>query len=97
MFESSAGLCEPPTGDPVTVWLEDELPARMVYKQERWRVIDTPTPLMSEPDWLPPAITHAPMMRVGWRFTARSEESGYAEVFDIQKDDATWLVVHRFA
>lgn len=90
MFETSVR-------DAVALWFESGVPARMVADRVRWRVIDEPTPLTREPDWLPPQITHAPAQFVGWRFTARSDQDGLASVFDVHRDDAgRWHVAHRY-
>lgn len=70
----------------VEVWLEADLPVRMVWRGERWRVTDTPTPLVETAQ-----LTHPLSRRVGWRFQATSA-SGATRVFDIERRDA-WRVV----
>lgn len=84
-----------------TLWLDgSRTPVRMVTGGERWRVIDTPTPLGNGDflgsDWVY-LLTHPPRWWEGWRFTARSE-SGETLVFDVGRgeDEREWRVLRRF-
>lgn len=72
-----------------TVWMVNDVPARMVYAGRRWRVTDYPTRLR-EPIW-------AALERVGnlygWRFQA-TDDDGNALVFDVFRARDGWHV-HR--
>ena len=74
----------------VALWLVDNVPARMVWGGRRWRIIDTPTPIRSEPSWLPPVVSHAPERLTGWRFAARPDEAGPSQVFDVYGSESGW-------
>ena len=56
------------THEVATVWWERGVPDRMVWRDRRWRVSDTPTRLTATAEFLPSAMTHAPERTVGWRF-----------------------------
>lgn len=73
--------------EPVTVWTDRNRPTRMVWRAERWRVSDTPTPLREAV--VHPALTHPLERTVGWRFQGTSE-SGRSLVFDVRRDGAEW-------
>ena len=77
----------------VTLWMIDDVPARMVYAGRRWRVTDTPTRLR-ESVW----AADRPNGRglYGWRFQA-SDEAGDSYVFDIFRGEHDWHVHHRYS
>ena len=78
------------TQEELAVWLADGRPVRVVWRGERYRVDDQPTPLAEAMVWWDPAITH-PQAPEGWRFQARSEADGIARVFDVrQNPDGRW-------
>ncbi|WP_235496952.1 hypothetical protein [Leifsonia sp. Root4] len=81
--------------DTVTLWLEAGVPARMVWRGQRWRVTDRPTELLREVDPLPPMITHAPVLRVGWRFQA-ADLNGLNRVFDVCRAGDAWVIEHIY-
>lgn len=66
--------------DLVTVWFDNGAPARLLWRGERWRVTDTPTPL---DDFAWSRITHPPRM-IGWRFQG-TRLDGSSRVFDIRQ------------
>lgn len=80
--------------EPVAVWLDSShRPARLVYRGTRYRVIDTPTPLVRQPEW-PSGIGHPPadvLLAPGWRVTGRSERSELL-VLDLRLAPAGWVV-----
>ncbi|MBL5975388.1 MAG: hypothetical protein D3X82_16970 [Candidatus Leucobacter sulfamidivorax] len=84
-------------GERVEVWLgEQGRPARLVHGGARWRVIDRPTPLTEEPDWIPPEITHPPAQLVGWRCTVRREIDREVIVVDLRTGDDGWVVARTY-
>lgn len=74
----------------VTIWLANDVPARLIFAARRWRVTDTPTPLQ-EDHWAPPLEDSTPLH--GWRFQA-TEEQGNSRVFDVFQVGRDWHV-HR--
>lgn len=79
--------------DHVTLWFEQDRPVRLYWREQRWRVTDTPTPLYTDADDVPPMITHPGKRQTGWRFQATSE-TGETFVLDALGDDSGWAVVH---
>lgn len=71
-----------------TLWLVNEVPARMVYAGRRWRVTDWPTRLTT-PVWALPL--HGPRHMFGWRFQA-TDDTGESLVFDVYRDEDDWHV-----
>lgn len=74
------------TAPTLTIWMTDDLPARMIYGQRRWRVTDTPTPFGSRDGGVSPEPR-------GWRFQATDEDS-LTLVFDVFLERDHWHV-HR--
>ena len=74
----------------VALWFVDNIPARMVWQGQRWRIIDTPTPIIGEPRWLPPTVTHPSERLAGWRFVAKAD--GPSRVFDVYGSESGWRV-----
>jgi hypothetical protein len=73
----------------LTLWMTDDIPARMFCAGRRWHVTDTPTRLRySIGDNL--EQTRA---LYGWRFQA-TDESGATYVFDVYRQQDGWHV-HR--
>lgn len=72
--------------------IADDRPVAMRWREAHWRVIDTPTPLQEEPDWMMhPLITHPPEgWRMGWRFTARSDADGAVCTIDAVRTLTGW-------
>jgi hypothetical protein len=56
----------------VTIWMVNDIPARMFYAGRRWRITDTPTRPRT-PVWALPL--DEPRHMLGWRFQA-TDESG---------------------
>lgn len=79
--------------DEVAVWFANGVPARLVWRGERFRVNDRPTRLEDELGWHP-AITHPPSV-VGWRFQARGE-AGRSLVFDVQQTARGWVLLRTY-
>jgi hypothetical protein len=52
--------------DIVTVWTENGRPARLLWRENRYTVTDTPTPLRERFD--SELLTHPLEPVVGWRF-----------------------------
>ncbi|AYG05548.1 hypothetical protein [Gryllotalpicola protaetiae] len=73
-----------------TVWTVDELPVRMVWRGHRWRVTDTPTPLLGEV--YHELLTHPALSRVGWRFQV-TDEAEETHVVDAEQAGDAWAVV----
>ncbi|MDR6868431.1 hypothetical protein J2Y69_003047 [Microbacterium resistens] len=78
---------------PVTLWMVNETPARMIYAGRRWRVTDTPTRLR-ESIWAAPLQPHRGLY--GWRFQG-TDEAGESLVFDVYKSGDGWHVHHTYA
>ncbi|WP_353828353.1 hypothetical protein [Agromyces sp. SYSU T0242] len=90
------------TMEPVEVWTDAAgLPERLVWRARRYRVDDTPTPLVGPADWwLPfagetPAPGRVPLAISGWRFQA-SGGDGESHVFDVGHDGTHWHVLRVF-
>jgi len=75
---------------PVTLWLVNDVPSRMVHAGRRWRVTDTPTRLRHSV-WSVPLEDSRGMY--GWRFQG-TDDTGQSLVFDIYKAEDGWHV-HR--
>ena len=73
---------------PVALWLSNDVPVRMVYGGQRWRVTDTPTRLRHS-IWSVPLETHHGLY--GWRFQGTNDE-GTSLVFDVYKAEHGWHV-----
>ncbi|REJ06303.1 hypothetical protein DY023_06640 [Microbacterium bovistercoris] len=76
---------------PVTIWMANDIPARMVYAGHRWRVTDTPTRLR-ESIWSAVTDEHHRGL-YGWRFQG-TNEAGESMVFDVYRGEDGWHV-HR--
>lgn len=70
------------TDDTATVWLQDGLPQRLVWRGARYRAVRRATPIL-ESAWTE-ELTHPIERRVGWRVTAADEEGGF-RVFEIRR------------
>jgi hypothetical protein len=77
-------------GSETTLWLVNDVPARMIYNGRRWRVTDTPTRLR-ESVWSAPLEHHHGLY--GWRFQA-TDPDGESVVFDVYRTEDDWHV-HR--
>ena len=79
----------------VVMHFKENLPAELEWEDVAWRVIDHPTPITREVDWLHPLITHPPeraFRQSGWRFIARPATGGYAQTFDVFHSLSGWRV-----
>lgn len=74
-----------------TLWLVNDLPARMVYAGERWRITDTPTRLRNSNWTVPLNEPHTGLY--GWRFQGTNDD-GLSLIFDVYKAEDGWHV-HR--
>lgn len=74
-----------------TLWMVDDIPARMIYAGRRWRVTDTPTRLRHSSWTVPLDQPHRGLY--GWRFQGTDDE-GRSFVFDVYKAEDGWHV-HR--
>lgn len=74
-----------------TLWMVDDIPARMIYAGRRWRVTDTPTRLRHS-NWTVP-LEGAHHGLYGWRFQG-TDDAGISFVFDVYKGEGGWHV-HR--
>ncbi|HKH08428.1 MAG TPA: hypothetical protein VKA62_05700 [Agromyces sp.] len=89
------------TQEPVEVWTTAAgEPARLVWRARRFRVNDTPTPLVTPCDWWQPftdsgAPGRPPLEISGWRFQAATDD-GETHVFDVAHDGARWQVLRVF-
>ena len=90
------------TVEPAEVWTgESGVPERLVWRARRYRVSDTPTPLVAAADWWHPfdrldvAPGRAPLAITGWRFQA-SAGDGATHVFDVGHDGTHWHVLRVF-
>ncbi|WP_337007414.1 MULTISPECIES: hypothetical protein [unclassified Microbacterium] len=73
---------------PATIWMVDDIPARMMFAGRRWRVSDTPTRLRDS-IWSAP---HEPYRGLyGWRFQA-TDDDGHSLVFDVFRGEDGWHV-----
>lgn len=70
----------------------NDVPTRMFYAGQRWRVTDTPTRLRDS-IWAAP-LEHRTAL-YGWRFQATSDE-GDVVVFDVYRDESDWHVHHTY-
>ena len=78
---------------PAEVQMRRGVPVALTWRNTTWRVIDRPTPLRQELEWLHPLITHAPdAPRIGWRFTARCTAQDEVRNFDVIERHQEWSV-----
>ncbi|MFJ2543028.1 hypothetical protein [Microbacterium sp. NPDC087589] len=75
---------------PATIWMVDDVPARMVFAGRRWAVTDTPTRLRDS-IWSAPSGGHRGLY--DWRFQG-TDEDGTTFIFDVFKSVDGWHV-HR--
>lgn len=78
---------------PVTLWMVNDIPARMVFAGKRWRVTDMPTRLRDSV-WSVPLDKPHPLY--GWRFQG-TDDDGESYVFDVYKGEHGWHVHHTYA
>lgn len=76
---------------PITLWLANDIPARMMFAGRRWRVTDTPTRLRHSNWSVPLGEPHTGLY--GWRFQGTADD-GQSLVFDVFKGEDGWHV-HR--
>lgn len=67
---------------PATIWMVDDIPARMTFADRRWRVTDMPTRLRDAVWALPLEAGHASRGLYGWRFQGKDDD-GLSLVFDV--------------
>lgn len=81
-----------------TIWFERDLPVELVWRGQRWEVLDAPTRIgLSEDDIFSALVTHPPQQWTDWRFVARSQPHAETYVFDIRETgDRAWEVLHVF-
>jgi hypothetical protein len=81
-------------GTTLTVWTGVRgIPERFVWDGTRYRITDMPTPL--ELDCA--AITHPPVMPLGWRFQGTSD-TGETRMFDVMYHEGNqeWHLLHTY-
>lgn len=90
------------TMEPAEVWTNASgAPERLVWRARRFRVDDTPTPLVGPTDWWlafagdGASAVRAPLAITGWRFQA-SSSAGETHVFDVGHDGTHWHVLRVF-
>jgi hypothetical protein len=66
--------------DPVTLWNAAGVPVRLIWKGQRYRVSDRPTPIRESVDV--PALTHPLERLVGYRMQITGED-GNSVVVDV--------------
>ena len=71
---------------PVTIWMTNDIPSRMVYAGQRWRVTDVPTRLRGS-IWEVEPGHHGSLY--GWRFQG-TNDAGESMVFDVFKAEDGW-------
>jgi len=71
--------------------MRDDIPDRMVYKGQRWRVTDRPTRVRKS-IW---TIPRQGSGMYGWRFEA-SDSTGQSRVFDVIRTECGWQVQHVY-
>ena len=76
----------------VTLWMADDIPARMFYAGRRWRVTDTPTRLRDS-IW---TASREGRGLYGWRFQA-TDDAGESFVFDVYRTAVDWHVHRAYA
>ncbi|MFG6445301.1 hypothetical protein ACFXQA_08480 [Microbacterium sp. P07] len=76
-----------------TLWLVNDIPARMIYNGRRWRVTDMPTRLR-ESVWSAPVEQHHGLY--GWRFQ-ETDAMGESVVFDVYRAEKDWHVHRAYA
>ena len=78
-----------------TIWTDGTRPLRMYWRDRRWRVSDTPTGIFGEPEFVHPLLTHAPLVRIGWRVQA-TDDSGESLIVDAIHTESEWLIVRTY-
>lgn len=78
---------------PVTLWMDNDVPARMVFAEKRWRVTDMPTRIRHS---LWSAQLESPSPLYGWRFQG-TDDAGDSYVFDVFKGEDGWHVHHTYS
>lgn len=74
----------------MTLWMVDDVPARMVYAGKLWLITDTPTRLRHSV-WTAPRESSLGLY--GWRFQG-TDDNGLSLIFDVYKAENGWHV-HR--
>lgn len=93
MFEVMVGPRVLESDAAVFVWMEGDVPDRLVYRRARWRVIAPPAPLYEVPEEeLHPLITHPRSRLVGWRCVVRSARDGEVRSITLRRDGKSWRV-----
>ncbi|MGR2751581.1 DUF6504 family protein [Agromyces arachidis] len=90
------------TTEPAEVWTDESgIPERLVWRSQRYRVTDMPTPLVGQAEWWHVFAAHevapgrAPLAITGWRFQATGDD-GEARMFDVGHDGRHWHVLRVF-
>ena len=77
--------------DAAALWLSEAVPARLVWRGERYVVTDVPTAIRQSTDFF--GATHTPERLIGFRFQGTDEE-GNSRIFDVHGSAADgWHVV----
>lgn len=94
MFESSRAIERAELDRTLTVLLADGVPVRVLWRNRRWRVIDTPTPISSDDAVWHPAITHPGPGWTGWRFTI--SDGSDSRVLDVRPIGHSWQLLAAY-
>lgn len=71
----------------ISVWTEQAVPARLVWRGDRCLITDTATLLHESFDH--DALTYSARRIIGWRFQGRSVNDGSTRVFDARQITGT--------
>lgn len=73
------------TREDIQLWTDESgSPARLVWRSERWRVIDRPTQQENGTLW------------ATWRFTMRSDADHRTMVADVERTATQWALVAAY-
>ncbi|MBN9141433.1 MAG: hypothetical protein J0H23_11465 [Micrococcales bacterium] len=78
------------SGTVITVWLVNDVPARIVHEGQRYRVSDMPTRLEDEN----PDLAHR-LNLTGWRFQG-TDTAGISRMFDIRRAGDEWRLIRVY-
>jgi hypothetical protein len=89
--ELAMSLLHPARSDQVVaLWFVNDVPARLVYADERYRVTDTPTRLEDENPEMAQRLN-----LTGWRFQG-TNEVGRSTMFDVRRNGDQWRLIRTY-
>lgn len=77
----------------ITLWMQEDIPNRMLYAGRRWRITDMPTRIR---DSVWSVSQGANRGFYGWRFQA-TDAAEETYVFDVYPAEDGWHVHHAYA